>query len=73
MFLKKKKNLLLFAFRFSYSCPNMFNEADFVISILNSENESVKTNVNKMCQLTSSNEQMAFNYSLLSIKVNLLN
>lgn len=62
----------MIAFRFSYSCPNMFNEADFVISILNSENENVKANVNKMCLLTSSKEQMDINYNLFSNKVNLL-
>ncbi|XP_026807078.1 protein scarlet-like isoform X2 [Rhopalosiphum maidis] len=52
--------------KFNYECPDMFNEADFVISILNSENEKVKENVKEMCKLTSSDQQMDLNYDLFN-------
>lgn len=58
--------------RFGYGCPNMFNEAEFVISILNSDNEHVKKNVDKMCKLSSSEQQTDINYNLLIINVSLL-
>jgi len=50
----------------------MFNEADFVISILNSENEKVKENVKEMCKLTSSDQQMDLNYDLFNNQVNII-
>ncbi|XP_025410362.1 protein scarlet-like [Sipha flava] len=52
--------------KFSYDCPNMFNEADFIISILNSENEKVKDNVNEMCKLSSSDLQTDLNYEIFN-------
>lgn len=48
----------------------MFNEADFVISILNSENEKVKKNVIEMCKLTSTDQQTKLNYDLFNNQVN---
>jgi len=57
-------------FRFNYECPDMFNEADFVISILNSENEKVKENVIEMCKLTSTDQQTKLNYDLFNDQVN---
>jgi len=48
----------------------MFNEADFVISILNSENEKVKENVIEMCKLTSTDQQTKLNYDLFNNQVN---
>jgi len=48
----------------------MFNEADFVISILNSENEKVKENVIEMCKLTSTDQQTNLNYDLFNNQVN---
>ncbi|XP_027845081.2 protein scarlet-like [Aphis gossypii] len=50
--------------KFNYECPDMFNEADFVISILNSENEKVKENVKEMCKLTSTDQLTNLNYDL---------
>lgn len=57
-------------FRFGYECPDMFNEADFVISILNSEDENVKRNVNEMCALSSNDKQTDVNYDLFNNDVN---
>lgn len=48
----------------------MFNEADFIISILNSENEKVKENVNEMCKLSSSDLQTDLNYEIFNNQVN---
>jgi len=48
----------------------MFNEADFVISILNSENKDVKENVMEMCKLTSTDQQTNLNYDLFNNQVN---
>jgi len=50
----------------------MFNEADFVISILNSENETVKQNVIEMCKLTSTDQQTNLNYDLFNNQVNII-
>lgn len=47
----------------------MFNEADFVISILNSEDENVKKNVDKMCGLSSDDKQTDINYGLFNSEV----
>lgn len=47
----------------------MFNEADFVISILNSENENVKKNVDEMCKLSSTDKQMKINFELFNNEV----
>lgn len=47
----------------------MFNEADFVISILNSENESVKKNVDEMCKLSSVDKKIDYNYDLFNNEV----
>jgi hypothetical protein len=47
----------------------MFNEADFIISILNSENEKVKDNVNEMCKLSSSDLQTDLNYEIFNNQV----
>eukprot|EP00102_Acyrthosiphon_pisum_P025404 XP_016662614.1 PREDICTED: protein scarlet isoform X2 [Acyrthosiphon pisum] len=52
--------------KFNYECPDMFNEADFVISILNSENEKVKENVTEMCKLTSTDQKTNLNYDLFN-------
>ncbi|XP_060864829.1 protein scarlet-like [Metopolophium dirhodum] len=52
--------------KFNYECPDMFNEADFVMSILNSENEKVKENVIKMCKITSTDQQTKLNYDLFN-------
>lgn len=51
----------------------MFNEADFVISILNSENEKVKENVKEMCKLTSTDQLTNINYDLYNNQVNINN
>lgn len=59
--------------RFDYECPNMFNEADFVISILNSDSEKVKRDVEEMCKLYSTDQQINFNYDLFNSKVMRLN
>jgi len=50
----------------------MFNEADFVISILNSEDENVKRNVDKMCALASDDKQTDINFDLFNNEVNSL-
>ncbi|XP_022162902.1 protein scarlet-like [Myzus persicae] len=55
--------------KFNYECPDMFNEADFVISILNSENEKVKENVIEMCKLTSTDQQTKLNYDLFNNQI----
>lgn len=47
----------------------MFNEADFVISILNSNNENVKRDVDEMCKLSSNDTKTDFNYDLFNNKV----
>lgn len=50
----------------------MFNEADFVISILNSDNETDKRNVDEMCKLTSCAIQMIImNSNLFCKEVNI--
>lgn len=51
----------------------MFNEADFVISILNSENEKVKENVKEMCKLTSTDQLTNLNYDLYNNQVSINN
>jgi len=62
--------MYLILFRFNYECPDMYNEADFVISILNSENEKVKNNVIEMCKLTSTDQLTNLNYNLFNNQVN---
>lgn len=47
----------------------MYNEADYIISILNSENESTKKNVEEMCKLSSTDKQMNTNYELFNTEV----
>jgi len=49
----------------------MFNEADFVISILNSENEKIKENVKEMCKLASTDQLTNLNYDLYNNQVNI--
>lgn len=56
-------------FRFDYECPAMYNEADFVISILNSDDENVKRNVEEMCKLSSTEQQTNTNYDLFNSQV----
>lgn len=57
-------------FRFSYECPSMFNEADYVISVLNSDDKIDKINIAEMCKVSSSELQMYSNYSLFDDEVN---
>lgn len=57
-------------FRFGYVCPDMFSEADFVISILNSDRETDKNKVHEMCELSSSESRMLnTNYDLFNREV----
>jgi len=60
-------------FRFSYECPNMYNEADYVISVLNFDDESNKKNIDEMCKVSSSDLQTNINYDLFNNEVNLIN
>ncbi|XP_050533547.1 protein scarlet-like isoform X2 [Daktulosphaira vitifoliae] len=48
--------------KFDYACPDMFNKADYVISILNSDEKLTKCNIDKMCKMSSSDEQIDSNY-----------
>lgn len=36
----------------------MFNEADFIISVLNSDSEKVKKDIKEMCKLSSKKNQI---------------
>lgn len=56
-------------FRYDYKCPDLYNKADFVISILNSENEKIKQNVDEMCKLASTEKQININYDLFNDQV----
>lgn len=56
-------------FRFNYECPNMFNEADFVISVLNSDNDKVKRDVDQMCKMSSTDKQIDLNYDSFNNQV----
>lgn len=58
------------SFRFNYECPDMYNKADFIISILNSDSEKVKTSVDEMCKLSSTDKQMYLNYDSFNDPVN---
>lgn len=60
----------MYIYRFNYECPNMFNEADFVISILNSESDRVRKDVDKMCELSSTEQKTKLNYDLFNNQVN---
>ncbi|VVC31663.1 AAA+ ATPase domain,P-loop containing nucleoside triphosphate hydrolase,ABC transporter, conserved site,ABC [Cinara cedri] len=51
---------------YNYEFPDMYNKADFVISILNSESDAVKTNVDKMCKISSTDKQIDLNYGLFN-------
>jgi len=52
----------------------MFNEADFVISILNSDSETDKRNVDEMCKLSSRALQMiSMNNNVFYKEVNIFN
>uniref|UniRef100_A0A2S2Q7P3 Protein scarlet n=1 Tax=Sipha flava TaxID=143950 RepID=A0A2S2Q7P3_9HEMI len=55
--------------KFDYKCPDLYNKADFVISILNSENEKVKQNVDEMCKLSSTENQININYDLFNDQI----
>lgn len=57
-------------YRFRYECPNMFNEADYVISVLNSDDETDKKSIDEMCKASSSESQMNINYDLFNNEVN---
>lgn len=56
--------------RFNYTCPDLYNRADFVISILNSDDDKVKTSIDAMCQLSSTENQINLNYNLFNNEVN---
>ncbi|XP_050436668.1 protein scarlet-like [Adelges cooleyi] len=48
--------------KFDYTCPDMFNKADFVVSVLNSNEKSIKSNVDEMCRISSTEYQIDSNY-----------
>ncbi|XP_050436888.1 protein scarlet-like [Adelges cooleyi] len=48
--------------KFDYTCPDMFNKADFVVSILNSNEKSIKSNVDEMCRISSTEYEIDSNY-----------
>jgi len=56
-------------FRFNYKCPDLYNKADFVISIMNSDSEQTKRNVDEMCKLSSTDKQTDLNYDLFNDQV----
>lgn len=56
-------------FRYNYKCPDLYNKADFVVSILNSDNEKTKKDVDEMCKLSSTDQQMNFNYQSFNDQV----
>lgn len=47
----------------------MYNEADFVVSLLNSDNDTVKRDVDKMCKMSSNNKQIELNYDSFNNQV----
>ncbi|XP_025203991.1 protein scarlet-like isoform X2 [Melanaphis sacchari] len=55
--------------KFDYKCPDLYNKADFVISIMNSDREQVKRNIDEMCKLSSTDIQMDLNYDLFNDQV----
>jgi hypothetical protein len=73
MFLKSKILKLLYftqqmiivsiCISYSYICPATYNKADFIISILNSDNVLDKNNVNNMCEISSTIKQMDIKYN----------
>lgn len=56
-------------FRFNYKCPDLYNKADFVISIMNSDSEQIKKNVDEMCKISSTDKQTDLNYDLFNDQV----
>jgi len=47
----------------------LYNKADFVVSVLNSDDEKVKKNVDEMCRLSSTDKEMKLNYDLFNDEV----
>lgn len=64
-----EENLLNTVLRFHYKCPNMYNKADFVISILNSDGEKAKRNVDEMCKWSSADLRIDLNYDVFNNQV----
>ncbi|XP_050533144.1 protein scarlet-like [Daktulosphaira vitifoliae] len=52
--------------KYNYVCPNTYNKADFIISILNSNDTQDKYNVDEMCNLSSTVSQMNMKYNLFN-------
>lgn len=63
------ENLLNIVLRFHYECPDMYNKADFVISILNSDDEKAKRNVDEMCKWSSADLKIDLNYDVFNNQV----
>lgn len=55
--------------KFNYKCPDLYNKADFVISIMNSDSEQTKRNVDEMCKLSSTDKQTDLNYDLFNDQI----
>lgn len=67
-----KTKLINCTYRFNYECPDMYNKAEFIISILNSDDEKAKRDVDEICKLSSTDKQTDLNYNLFNNEVQLL-
>ncbi|XP_022169227.1 protein scarlet-like [Myzus persicae] len=49
--------------KYGYICPATYNKADFIVSVLNSDSVLDRSNVNKMCELSSNVAQMDIKFN----------